>query len=146
MTKSEAGETNKAVEMLKELGVVRGILVRMARHGQLHEIRCEMPTCYCPKGREYFDVRSQPMKNWALNADHYPLLKMHGGKLIPSNVRLAHVLCNRKDYSWRVTILKMLEQGMSLQTIADELNDKGVGAPHGTGTWTAASVRKAYVS
>lgn len=146
MTKSEASEGSNPVEALQELGIVRGILIRMARQGQLHEIRCEMPTCYCPKGRRHFDVRSQPMKNWALNADHYPLLKMHGGKLAPSNVRLAHVLCNRKDYSWRATILRMLEQNMSLETIANELNNKRVGAPHGTGRWTAGSVRKAYVS
>jgi hypothetical protein len=40
----------------------------------------------------------------------------------------------------------MLEQDMSLEQIAERLNDKGIRAPHGSGKWSATSVRKAFVS
>jgi Recombinase len=43
-------------------------------------------------------------------------------------------------------IRRMLEKGMSLDEIAEELNKKGVRAPHGSGRWSAATVRKAFVS
>lgn len=89
---------NDLIQELKELNVTRGILVQVARAGQLYEIRCEMPTCYCPSGRGTFDKKTNPMTDWALNADHYPTLRMDGGKLSPGNVRLAHVLCNREDF------------------------------------------------
>ena len=41
-----------------------------------------------------------------------------GGHLVPWNVRLAHVLCNREDYGWRMKIRRMLDKGMSLEEIA----------------------------
>lgn len=137
------------VSRLKDLKVVRGEIVRMARRGQLQEVRCEMPTCYCPQGRREFAPRSNPMTEWALNADHYPRLKVDGGKLTPGNIRLAHVLCNNQDYWWRIKIRKMLDRGLSLEVIASELNqvrNKDRLTPHGTGSWSAAAVRKAYVS
>ena len=56
------------------------------------------------------------MKDWALNADHYPKLKADGGTLTPGNIRLAHVLCNREDFTWRMPIRTKLDQGMSLQS------------------------------
>ncbi len=40
----------------------------------------------------------------------------------------------------------MLEKGMSLEEIAEDLNRKGIRRPHGSVTWTAANVRKAFVS
>lgn len=40
----------------------------------------------------------------------------------------------------------MLEKGMSLEEIAENLNRKGIPGPHGQGTWSAAGVRKAFVS
>ena len=40
----------------------------------------------------------------------------------------------------------MLEKGMSLEEIAENLNHKGIPKPHGHATWSAASVRKAFVS
>lgn len=136
---------------LKKLNVLRGEIVRMARRGQLLEIKCEMPTCYCPKGRRHFQARSSPMKEWALNADHYPRLKTDGGKLTPGNIRLAHVRCNNTDFWWRERVRKMLDDGMSMSAIAEELNrqtgkKKTIKPPHGAGSWTPASVRKAYVS
>ena len=64
------------VERLEALGV-RGILWQLARDGQILDVRCEMPQCYCFRGRSYFEPRS-PGADWMLTADHYPRLKMHG--------------------------------------------------------------------
>jgi hypothetical protein len=133
------------VERLRELGVQRGILMRLARDRQIIEVRCEMPQCYCFRGRSYFKPRMEG-SDWELTADHYPMLKMHGGKLSPDNVRLAHRVCNRRDYEWRTRINLMLKNGMSLEDIAEELNAKKVPTIHGTNEWKAASVRKAFVS
>jgi hypothetical protein len=132
---------------LQDLGV-RGVLVQMARQGQLLELRCEMPQCYCPKGRgpSSFQARSQPLKDWAPNPDHYPVLKSAGGQLTSDNVRLAHVLCNRRDYGWRMKIKAMLGDGLSLSEIAERLNRRSVPPPHGDKEWSARTVRKAYVS
>ena len=118
----------------------------MAERGQIVELRCEMPKCYCHKGRGHFDPRSTPLTDWAPSPDHYPRLKADGGQLDPWNVRLAHVYCNRLDYGWRMRIRRMLEKKMSLEEIAEELNRKRVRRPHGSSTWTAAAVRKAFVS
>jgi hypothetical protein len=140
------GPGQNAVARLEGLGVKpRGILMRLARDGQIIEVRCEMPQCYCFRGRSYFERRSEGY-DWELTADHYPMLKMHGGKLRPENVRLAHRLCNRLDYQWRTRINVMLGRRMSLEEIADELNAKKVPTIHGTNEWKAASVRKAFVS
>ena len=134
-------------DQLRELGVHRGVLVQMAQRRQIIELRCEMPKCYCHKGRSYFERRSPPRRSaWAPSADHYPQLKADGGQLVPGNVRLGHVLCNQEDYVWRGRIRRMLEKGMSLQEIADDLNDKGIRRPHGSAKWSASAVRKAFVS
>jgi hypothetical protein len=132
------------VEQLERLGA-RGILWQLARDGQLIDVRCEMPQCYCSRGRKHFDPRG-PYSDWEPTADHYPRLKMHGGHLSPDNVRLAHRLCNRRDYEWRKRIDAMLAKGMSLAEIAAKLNAQKVPTIHGTNSWTAASVRKAFVS
>ncbi len=133
-----------AVQELQELGV-RGVLLQMARDGQIIDVRCEMPQCYCFRGRRHFDQRL-PQSDWSPTPDHYPRLKAHGGHLTPDNVRLAHRLCNRRDYGWGVRINAMLGKRMSLEDIAATLNAKKVPAIHGTSRWTAASVRKAFVS
>jgi hypothetical protein len=130
---------------LRALGT-RGVLVQMAQRGQIIELRCEMPKCYCHKGRGYFEARSTPLTAWAPSPDHYPRLKADGGHLVAWNVRLSHVLCNREDYGWRMRIRRMLEKGMSLEQIADDLNHKAIRRPHGSGTWSADLVRKAFVS
>jgi len=109
------------------------------------EVRCEMPQCYCFRGRRYFDPIS-PGADWMPTADHYPRLKMHEGRLTPDNVRLAHRVCNQRDYLWRVRINAMLGKRMSLEEIAEQLNVKKVPTIHGTNRWTASSVRKAFVS
>jgi len=64
----------------------------------------------------------------------------------PNSRLLAHLLCNNRDYGWRMKINAMLEKRMSLEEIATRLNTKKVPAIHGTNRWTAASVRKAFVS
>jgi hypothetical protein len=118
----------------------------MAERGQIIELRCEMPKCYCHKGRGYFERRSTPLPDWAPSPDHYPRLKADGGHLVPWNVRLSHVLCNREDYGWRMRIRRMLEKGISLEEIAENLNHKAIRRPHGHATWSATTVRKAFVS
>jgi hypothetical protein len=140
------GSRPSVVEQLEQRGVVRGILVQMAKDGQLVELRCEMPSCYCPERRRYFDAKKNPMPDWALNVDHYPKLKMDGGTRRQENVRLAHVLCNNRDYAWRKNIKEMLAARMSLKDIAIKLKQKKVEPPHNRKTWTARMVRKAYVS
>jgi hypothetical protein len=131
------------VERFETFGV-RGILRQLAQDGQLVDVRCEMPQCYCFRGRRYFEPIS-PGADWMPTADHYPRLKMHGGRLTADNVRLAHRVCNQRDYLWRV-INAMLAKRMSLEEIAKELNRRKVPAIHGTNEWTASSVRKAFVS
>jgi hypothetical protein len=132
------------VEKLEALGV-RGILRQLAQDGQIRDVRCEMPQCYCFRGRRYFEPIS-PGADWMPTADHYPRLKMHGGRLTPDNVRLAHRLCNQRDYIWRVKLNAMLGKRISLEEIAEKLNAEKVPTIHGTNRWTAASVRKAFVS
>lgn len=133
---------------LRERGVGRGdVLIRMAQRGQLLVLRCEMPKCYCPKGRSHFEQRTHPQRSvWAPSADHYPLLKADGGKLVPWNVRLAHLHCNQEDFVWRGRIRRMLEKGDSLEQIAQNLTQQGIRRPHGSSKWTAKNVRKAFVS
>jgi hypothetical protein len=139
-------ETETPLQRLESLGV-RGILRQLARHNQVVDVRCEMPQCYCFRGRGYFESRpTGGWSDWELTADHYPRLKMHGGQLTADNVRLAHRLCNRRDYQWRKRINAMLAKRMSLEAIAKELNDLKVPTIHGTNKWTPASVRKAFVS
>jgi len=139
---ADAGAT--PLEKLEARGV-RGILWQLARDGQLIDVRCEMPQCYCVRGRSYFEPRSG-RSDWEPTADHYPRLKAHGGHLTPDNVRLAHRLCNRRDYTWRMKINALLGERMSLEQIAERLNAEKVPTIHGTNRWTAASVRKAFVS
>ena len=112
------------VEKFADLGV-RGILRQLARDGQITDVRCEMPQCYSFRGRRHFEPRSSH-SDWELTADHYPRLKSHGGHLTPDNVRLAHRLCNRRDYTWRMKINAMLAKRMSLEEIAEKLNEEKV--------------------
>jgi hypothetical protein len=143
-TPAAAADAEKTpAERLEDLGV-RGILWQLARDGQIIDVRCEMPQCYCFRGRSYFEPRSA-RSDWEPTADHYPRLKAHGGHLTPDNVRLAHRLCNRRDYTWRMKINALLGKRMSLEEIAEKLNAEKVPTIHGTNRWTAASVRKAFV-
>ena len=140
-----AGADRSVADELRRLGV-KGVLVQMAERGQLLAVKCEMPQCYHHKGRAAFDEVTTPRTKWAPSPDHYPILKSAGGHLRPENVRLAHIHCNKRDYGWRKQIGALLAKGKSLEEIADVLNRKGVLPAHGTNEWTAAMVRKAYVS
>ena len=133
-----------ALEQLKALGV-GGILWQLAWDGQIVDVRCEMPQCYCFRGRRYFDP-APACSDWSPTADHYPQLKMHRGQLTPDNVRLGHKFCNNRDFIWRQKINAMLAKRMSLDEIAAHLNEQQVPTIHGTNRWTAAAVRKAFVS
>jgi hypothetical protein len=74
------------------------------------------------------------------------MLKSNGGKRNPWNVRLAHRRCNRDDYAWRARINRMIKAERSLAEIAETLNQGKVPRPHGSQTWTAANVRRAFVA
>lgn len=142
---ASSGEPRGLAEQLRGYGL-RRVLVQMAERGQLIDLRCEMPQCYCDKGRNHFERKTNPMRDWAPTPDHSPILKSAGGHLTPDNVRLAHVLCNRRDYGWRMKIKAMLAKGMSLEAIADKLNQKQEPTPPGVVSWSAAVVRAAFVS
>lgn len=140
------GDADSSVaDQLRALGA-KGVLVQMAERGQLLALKCEMPQCYHHKGRGAFDPVTTPRTKWAPSPDHYPILKSAGGHLVPENVRLSHVWCNNLDYARRTQIRRLLAKGKSLAEIAEALNSKGVPPSHGTNQWTAAMVRKAYVS
>jgi hypothetical protein len=84
-------------EQLRSLGV-KGILVTMAETGALAELRCMMPECYCPEGRNHFDFKDHPPGPYAPTDDHHPTLKKDGGQRTLANTRLAHTRCNNLDY------------------------------------------------
>jgi hypothetical protein len=125
---------------------VKGILVQMAERGQILELKCEMPQCYHPNGRDMFESLATERRLWAPSRDHYPILRSAGGELRADNVRLSHVECNQRDHTRRKQIGALLLAGESLEDIADTLNRKKTPAFHGTKRWTAAMVREAYVS
>ena len=137
--------SESVLEKMEGLGV-KHVLREMARHGQILELACEMPQCDCPWGRTHFEKRMQPPYDWAVSMDHYPILRSKDGKRYAENARLAHVLCNERDYSVRKQISDRIRQGMSLEQIARELNAKK--APRiSIGTrWNAASVRRFFIS
>jgi hypothetical protein len=117
----------------------------MAKSGQLTDVRCEMPNCYCPDGRKHFVERANPMPEWAPNVDHYPKLRAGGGHLTPDNVRLSHTWCNQWDQGFRKMVGPLLAKGLSLVDIAKRLNDKKIKPPTGYGHWTARLVRSTYI-
>ena len=147
MTKAATGggADSSVADQLRALGA-KGVLVQMAERGQLLAMKCEMPQCYHHKGRGAFDPVTTPRSRWAPSPDHYPILKSDGGHLRSENLRLAHIYCNKRDYEWRKQIRTLLAKGKSVAEIADALNSKGVPPAHGRNRWTAAMVRKAYVS
>lgn len=67
--------------------------------------------CYCPGGAGSFtekDQKNDPPGDWDRSKDHYPELKSFDGTLLPGNVRLMHVHCNRVDYSNLVLEARLL--------------------------------------
>lgn len=93
-----------AAAKLKALGV-KGVLIEAAEHGYITQVACKMPECFCPEelgGACHFDPVSSPMSDWAPNHEHFPDAKREGGRRRPENAVLAHVLCNRIDYSIQI--------------------------------------------
>lgn len=91
----------EVAEQLRALGVT-GVLVTAAEQGYITELACGMPQCLCPKecgGRHYFEPVSAPMDDWSPNHEHSPTPRREGGHRRPDNSVLAHVLCNRIDFS-----------------------------------------------
>ena len=78
----QVGTGDTAADQLRTLGV-RGVLLQMAQRGQIIELRCEMPKCYCHKGRAHFDPKTHPPGPWEPSADHYPMLKSDGDDSTP---------------------------------------------------------------
>ena len=67
--------------------------------------------CYCPNKAAWFsekDQKDDPAGDWDRSKDHYPELKSLDGTLLPGNVRLMHVHCNRVDYSNLVLEARLL--------------------------------------
>ena len=147
---ASGGGGSSVADELRRLGVKnQNVLVRMAERGQLLALKCEMPQCYHHKGRGAFDPVGTPGNKWTPSRDHYPILKSAGGKVRPENIRLSHAWCNKRDWGWRKQIGTLLAKDKSLEEIAEILNRKGVPPAHGVNQrtgWTAAMVRKAYVS
>ena len=143
---AESKRRQAIVEELVAIGIADGVFHSMARDGQLMEIQCETPKCYCDQGRQYFPKPPIPDSDWDPTIDHYPILKSHGGTRDAWNVRLAHKLCNREDYAWRARVTRMMQEHRSLEEMADELNRLGVRRPNDAGPWTPESVRWTYVT
>ena len=89
---------------LKALGVT-GILITAAELGYITERDCAMPRCFCPDelgGAGFVEQVGDGLTDWMPTPDHHPIMKKDGGHLDVDNVRLAHRLCNRVDYSIQV--------------------------------------------
>jgi hypothetical protein len=67
------------VERLEALGV-RGILWQLARDGQIIDVRCEMPQCYCFRGSQPFRAEIGAVR---LGADCRPLSETEGARRSP---------------------------------------------------------------
>ncbi len=140
-----AGVLGSVADELRELGVRGASSCRWpsAASSSPSSARCRSATT--TRDAAQFDPVTTPRTKWAPSRDHYPILKSAGGKLAPENVRLSHTGCNNGT-TWRTQIGTLLAKGKSLAEIAETLNRKGVPPAHGTNRWTAAMVRKAYVS
>ena len=132
-------------QRLRGLGM-KGLIPRMAARGQIIELVCEMPYCWSPKGRSHFEKRNDPPYDWSPSLDHYPILRSKDGKRYVENARLGHVLCNQRDYTLRKQISDMLRDDLPLKEIAATLNRKKDRLADGAMPWTAASVRRFFVS
>lgn len=143
---AEQATRRKIVNGLIEVGIAEGVFHAMALDGQLLELKCETPKCYCEQGRTFFPKPPVPDSDWDPTLDHYPILRSNGGHKDPWNVRLAHKLCNREDFAWRDRVTRMIKEHHSLSEMAEELNRVGVRHPYGAGPWTAESVRSAFVA
>ena len=53
----------------------KGFLVQIAERRQILELKCEMPQCYHPNGRDKFESLATERRLWAPSRDHYPILR-----------------------------------------------------------------------
>ena len=90
LSPEDAAQRQSIVDGLIEIGIAEGVFHVMAREGQLLELKCETPKCYCEQGRDFFPKPPIPDSDWDPTLDHYPILKSNGGHKDPWNVRLAH--------------------------------------------------------
>lgn len=63
----------------------------------MEDTRCEMPDCLYPLGRDVFEPG---LGDWGMTQDHI-VSKAEGGQG-SDNLRPAHRLCNRIDWSRRI--------------------------------------------
>lgn len=122
---------------LRALGVHHGsrsgrALLKATELGYIEDLRCEMEECL-PRGiggRGYFEPISRPLPEWIPTADHYPILKKDGGRLVADNVRLAHRLCNRVGYTeaYGVPNAKDRAKAEALREAAVRAGNHGKGA------------------
>jgi hypothetical protein len=108
-------------------------IVVLAERGFVTELRCVMPTCYCPGGRGFFERVGTKIPNdvWTPTQDHYPLTNEQGGHLVPENVRLAHKRCN--GFDWGESDSHDEKRARASQQHADELSVFG-----GEALWSQA--------
>jgi hypothetical protein len=93
MTSTENASVKETVaQQLHDLGV-KGVLVQMAARGQIVELLCEMPTCYCPKRTEA--LRSEAANHSAsrLGAECGSLPHTEDGRGTPRLVERAARAC-----------------------------------------------------
>ncbi len=94
---------------------VKGTLIKAAELGYITEMKCGMPTCFCPEelgGATHFEPRTDQWNDWEATFEHYPIPKVEGGKKTVDNAVLAHRLCNKLDHFIRneLSIEKDLER------------------------------------
>jgi hypothetical protein len=95
MTKRELDVVRggEAATKLTSYGVT-GVLIKAAELGYITDVRCKMPTCYCPEelgGASYFEPASSN-SDWSPTNEHFPIPKRDGGRVAPANSILAHRL------------------------------------------------------
>ena len=92
----------EVAKSLRALGVKGGPLIKAAELGNITELRCAMPKCFCPEelgGAGWFAPRPRTWDDWEPTHEHFPIPKRDGGKATPDNTILAHRICNKLDYS-----------------------------------------------
>lgn len=98
-------ERGRAAAVKLRALAVSGVLITAAEQGYITQVACKMPECFSPEERGgacYYEEVTDVLTDWMPTPDHYPVLKKDGGHLTVDNVRLAHRLCNRVDYSKQI--------------------------------------------
>lgn len=107
--------------------------------------------CYCPRGPMWFTEKQHPPHDWNRSKDHYPRLRKDGG-ILPGNMRLMHIHCNRVDYSNLALEARLLSLrdadgnpldlrsvDAAMQTHLGLLSENQGRLPKGRRAWKAAS-------